>query len=61
MTKHPEMTHSSSFLGCIKPIGLRFFKVAFCDLEVCSSAKCDMYQVLVRVTPTACWLSAPEL
>ena len=39
MTKHPKMTHSSSFLGCIKPIGLRFFKVAFCDLEACSSAR----------------------
>ena len=26
MTKHPEMNHSSSFLGCIKPIGLRVFK-----------------------------------
>ena len=39
MTKHPEMTHSSSFLGCIKPIGLRFFKVAFCDLEACSSVE----------------------
>ena len=23
MTKHPETTHSSSFLGCIKPMGLR--------------------------------------
>ena len=33
MTKHPEMTHSSSFLGCIKQIGLRVFKDAFCDLE----------------------------
>lgn len=33
MTKHPEMTHSSSFFGCIKPIGLRFFKVAFCDFK----------------------------
>ncbi len=39
MTKLPETTHSSSFWGCIKPIGLRFFKVAFCDLEACSSAR----------------------
>ena len=29
MTKHPKMTHSSSFLGCIKPIGLRGFKVVY--------------------------------
>lgn len=39
MPKPPEMTHSSSFWGCIKPIGLRAFKVAFCDLEACSSAR----------------------
>lgn len=39
MTKHPEVTHSSSSLGSIKPMGLRFFKVALCDLEACSSDK----------------------
>ena len=33
------MTHSSSFWGCIKPIGLCAFKDAFCDLEACSSAR----------------------
>ena len=32
-------THSSSFGGCIKQIGLRVFKDAFCDLEACSSAR----------------------
>ena len=39
MTKHPEMIHFSSSFGCIKPIGLRVFKVAFCDLEACSSTR----------------------
>ena len=39
MTKHPEVTHSSSSLGSIKPMGLRFFKVALCDLKACSSDK----------------------
>ena len=39
MTKHPEVTHSSSSLGSIKQMGLRFFKVALCDLEACSSDK----------------------
>ena len=39
MTKHPEMTYSSSFLGRIKPIGFHVFKDAFCDLETCSSAR----------------------
>ena len=37
MEKHPKTVYSSSF-GCIKPIGLRAFKVAFCDLEACNSA-----------------------
>ena len=39
MTNSLEMTHSSSPLGCIKPMGLRFFKVEFCDLEACNSDK----------------------
>jgi hypothetical protein len=39
MTNHIEMTHSSFFWGCIKPMGLRAFEVAFSDLEACSSAR----------------------
>ena len=49
MTKHPEMTHSSSSFGCIKPIGLRVFKVAFCDLEACSSTS---GKAVFKSTPT---------
>ena len=32
MEKHPKTAYSSS-LGCIKPIGLRAFKVAFATLK----------------------------
>ena len=33
-----QSSSSFSSLGCMKPMGLRGFKVAFCDLEDCNSA-----------------------
>ena len=43
-----DIAHSSSSLYCIKPMGLRFFKVAFCDLEACNSDKAK----LISIAPT---------
>jgi len=48
MTRHHKTDHSSSSLCCIKPMGLRFFKVAFCDLEACNSDKAK----LISIAPT---------